>query len=297
MDSWIKTKVTFELYPAGVCTSEENPFQFLTTMQKNHKRLRERLYTFLMIFFALLAIYPFAAWLYNSYVLNGQIASHDEAVTEIPDTTKEEMRARARDYNGRLLASGRFLTEGGEGEDYESFLNFFGDGVMGSLTIEKIGVNLPVYHGTSDEVLAAGVGHLAATSLPVGGTGSHAVLSGHRGLSSAMMLSRLNELEVGDIFELTVLGEDLYYQVDSIETVLPDELDAITLDPSEDRVTLVTCTPFGLNTHRLLVSGIRTEAPGVPQEKSYRFFILPGAILLIILAGLILSFWKKKKRA
>lgn len=266
-------------------------------MQKNHKRLRERLYTFLMIFFALLAIYPFAAWLYNAHVMNQQIASHDEAITEIPDTTKEEMRALARDYNARLLASGRFLTEGGEGEDYERLLNFFGDGVMGSLSIEKIGVNLPVYHGTSDEVLAAGVGHLKATSLPVGGTGSHAVLSGHRGLSSAMMLSRLNELAIGDIFELTVLGEDLYYQVDSIETVLPDDLDAITLDSREDRVTLVTCTPFGLNTHRLLVSGIRTEEPAAPQEKSCRFFILPGVILVIIVAGLILSFHRRKKRA
>lgn len=176
-------------------------------MHKLTNHTRERLYTLLMIFFALLALYSFAAWFYNARVLNAQIAKHDLAVTEIPDTTKDDMIEAAKAYNEELLYSGRFLTEAGEGEDYENLLNFFGDGVMGSLHIEKIDVNLPIYHGTSDEVLAAGVGHLSATSLPVGGTGTHAVLSGHRGLSSAMMLSRLNELEIGDVFDITVLGE------------------------------------------------------------------------------------------
>ena len=144
-------------------------------------------------------------------------------------------------------------------KDYESQLNIDGNGIMGYIEIDKIGVSLPIYHGTSDAVLQVAIGHLDWTSLPIGGEGSHCVLSGHRGLPSAKLFTNLDKLEVGDTFVMRVLDEMYTYEVDRILIVLPQDTDALRIVKGMDYCTLVTCTPYGINTHRLLVRGHRTE--------------------------------------
>lgn len=148
-------------------------------------------------------------------------------------------------------------------DNYEEVLNV--GGVMGYVEIPKIDVMLPIYHGSSEEVLEKGVGHIESTALPIGGTFRHSVLTGHRGLPSAELFTRLDELAVGDLFFIHVLDKTLAYEVDQIKTVLPTELEDIQAIPDRDLVTLLTCTPYGVNTHRLLVRGTRTEY--VPQEE------------------------------
>ena len=175
-------------------------------------------------------------------------------------------------------------------EDYNRLVNI-GDGIMGSLTIPSIDATMPIYHGTSDEALSSGAGHLYGTSLPVGGTDSHAVLTAHRGLVTADLFTRLDEVRKGDTFNLDVLGNTLYYRVDRISVVEPDDVSQLKITPGEDRITLVTCTPYGVNTHRLLVSAVRTDdaAPtstGVsPVRIRHAWQYAVGAAALIILLG------------
>lgn len=164
------------------------------------------------------------------------------------------MLAQADAYNASLPA-------GGKTEDYEALLCVTDDAMMGYLTIPKISLTLPIYHGTGSEALKKGVGHLDYTSLPVGGKGTHAALSAHSGMSGARGFSDLPLLEEGDRFEITVLGRRLVYEVDSIATVLPTDASLLAIEPEADCCTLITCVPFGVNTHRLLVRGRRVEAP------------------------------------
>ena len=155
-------------------------------------------------------------------------------------------------------------------ETYQSLLNADGidGGIMASVRIPKIDVDLPVYHGTSTGVLAAGAGHLYGTSLPVGGRDSHAVITGHRGLVDAAMFTRLDEMQIGDPFYVEVLGTTLGYRVDRIDVIDPEDVSALRVRSGEDRVTLMTCTPYGVNTHRLLVSGTRAAIPAsVPHPE------------------------------
>ena len=143
--------------------------------------------------------------------------------------------------------------------EYHSLLNFSGDGVMGYIEIDALAVNLPVCHGTSEAVLQKAIGHLEWSSLPVGGEGAHCVVSGHRGLPNMKLFTELNKLKIGDTFVLNVLGQSLTYEVDQIKTVLPNEMEHLASEPGKDLCTLVTCTPYGINTHRLLVRGHRIE--------------------------------------
>ncbi len=187
-------------------------------------------------------------------------------------------------------------------ENYEEVLNV--NGVMGYVEIPKIGVLLPIYHGTTDEVLEKGVGHIESTALPIGGTYRHAVLTGHRGLPSAELFTRLDEMKTGDIFLIHVLGKTLAYEVDQIKTVLPTELDDLRAVPGEDLVTLLTCTPYGVNTHRLLVRGSRTEYTQetedtetvTEQEPGFRFEMnLAGVVIgIVLLAVLVVLFGNRK---
>ncbi len=142
---------------------------------------------------------------------------------------------------------------------YDQLLNIMDNGVMGYIQIPSIGVSLPIYHGVDDDVLQVGIGHVESSSLPIGGPATHVVLSGHRGLPSARLFTDLNLLKEGDRFEICVLGDTLTYEVDQILTVLPDELESLGIEPDKDLVTLVTCTPYGINTHRLLVRGHRVD--------------------------------------
>ncbi|RSX50005.1 class C sortase [Bifidobacterium callimiconis] len=174
--------------------------------------------------------------------------------------------------------------------DYNRLVNI-GDGIMGSLTIPSINATMPIYHGTSNEALSSGAGHLYGTSLPVGGTDSHAVLTAHRGLVTADLFTRLDEVRTGDTFAIHVLGNTLNYRVDRISVVDPDDVSQLKITPGEDRVTLVTCTPYGVNTHRLLVSAIRTSdsAPastGVsPVRIRHAWQYATGVAALIVLLG------------
>ena len=214
--------------------------------------------------------YPFASNLQNQIIQNGISEQQVEVVeqTSVEDLSAELAEAQA--YNEALFESGVVVTDPFDASavnadvgSYDSLLNLVGDGVMGQLYIPSINVSLPIYHGTSDDVLRQGVGHLEGSSLPVGGASTHAVLTGHTGLPTARIFDALDELEVGDYFIVEVLGEDLAYEVYDIEVVLPDEMDSLRIQEGEDLVTLVTCTPYGVNTHRLLVHAERCD---VPQE-------------------------------
>ena len=185
---------------------------------------------------------------------------HERAVAAWPSTKSERALAQAQSYNRWLAASGQptlgVAPDSHAAEAYRSALAT-PDGVMGVISIPSIGVHLPIRHGTSSDVLSAGAGHLMGTSLPVGGSSTHAVITAHRGLAGASMFTRLDEMAVGDRFSLTVLGATMTYRVDRVTVIKPEDTAILRISSTEDRVTLMTCTPYGVNTHRLLVSGVR----------------------------------------
>lgn len=196
------------------------------------------------------------------------VQHYEQTVTAQDDALLAEEWAKAEEYNENLAGDpvhDPFVPGSGYAlpDNYLDVLNI--DGVMGRITIPKIGVDLPIYHGTDAETLEKGVGHIESTSLPIGGEYRHAVLTGHRGLPSAELFTRLDELEPGDQFYLHVLNATLAYQVDQILTVEPQELETLVAEPGQDYVTLVTCTPYGINTHRMLVRG--TRVPYVPEAE------------------------------
>lgn len=228
------------------------------------------------LFGLLLFVYPLLSNAQYDARQKADAKAYDEAMQQLASEASSDdsegkalaaMLEEARSYNASLLNSGTYLTdpfdesglEDPTQEPYADLLNAAGDGLMGYLDIPKIGVNLPIYHGTAPEVLAAGVGHLQPTSLPVGGAGTHAVLSAHTGVAGRKLFTDLDQLVVGDTFYVHVLGEVLAYKVDDIRVVLPDDVSSLSIDPTADEVTLVTCTPYGVNTHRLLVTGTRTS--------------------------------------
>ena len=226
------------------------------------------------------------------------VSAYDAAVEQLSDEQMEQMLAAAHDYNARLASAGGRAAPadapGGaadRGEGYESRRDRHGDGMRGYITIPRLKETLPVYHGTSESVLQVGVGHLPDSSLPVGGPDTHAALSGHRGLPSAKLFTDLNKMKVGDLFYIRVLKEVLAYQVTSIETVLPDQTESLAIQPGKDLVTLITCTPYGINSHRLLVHAERTDY--VPTEDELKvdnpIFNIPLPYLLLIIAVLALA--------
>lgn len=192
------------------------------------------------------------------------IRNYDKMVVKIGEDSLKKEKSKAQTYNENLsgdpvhdpfvLGSGYALPE-----NYKEVLNISGDGIMGYIQIPKISVDLPIYHGTSEEVLEKGVGHIQNTSVPIGGNSTHSVLTGHTGLPNAELFTRLDELVVGDIFYIHVLNDILTYKVYEIKVVLPDNIDELRITSGEDLVTLVTCTPYGVNSHRLLVKAKRVE--------------------------------------
>ncbi|MBD5393937.1 MAG: class C sortase [Lachnospiraceae bacterium] len=217
------------------------------------------LYLVMLIGLCLL-LYPSVADWWNSRHQSRVISSYVEAVESMNTEDMEALLEAARAYNKRLSVKGiSFLLEEEEMAEYESLLDISGSGVMGYVQIPKINVSLPVYHGTDEAVLQIAVGHIAGTSLPVGGEGTHSVLSGHRGLPSAKLFTDLDQIEEGDIFTVSVLNETITYKVDQIRIVLPEDVTELQIIPGEDYCTLVTCTPYGINTHRILVRGRRIE--------------------------------------
>lgn len=218
-------------------------------------------------------LYPTVSKYVNTLHGTSVVSDYQQQVSHTTEDMENQMLEDARAYNKRLIgASAGDPFAGGikkENEEYETLLNPRGDGMMGYIEIPKIKALLPIYHGTTEEVLQSGVGHLESTSLPVGGESTHAVLSGHRGLTTARLFTDLDQMEEGDVFYIKVLHETLAYQVDQILTVLPSETEALAVTKGADQVTLVTCTPYMINTHRLLVRGERIpyeEAAEVAEE-------------------------------
>lgn len=204
-------------------------------------------------------LYPTVSDYINQKNQSRAVASYSEEVENLSDVDYQAYFDAADDYNRRLTETPDAFYRPEEVSGYTDTLDVSGTGIMGYITISKIGVELPVYHGTSDGVLQVAAGHLEGSSLPVGGAGTHAVISAHRGLPSAKLFTNLDELEVGDTFTITVLDRVLTYEVDQISIVLPTETDLLQPVEGKDYVTLMTCTPYGINTHRLLVRGKRIE--------------------------------------
>ena len=262
-------------------------------------------------------LYPSVSDYWNSFHQSQVITTYSDAVSNLSNEDHKEEITKALDYNYRLAQRGIEWKDGSNLDDYYDVLDITHTGVMGYLKINKINVTCPIYHTVDENVLQTGIGHLENTSLPVGAKtydsslgkvtdsndGSHCALSGHRGLPSARLLSDLDKLVEGDMFSLNVLGETYYYQVDQIRVVLPSDVQELNIVPGEDYCTLITCTPYGINTHRLLVRGKRINKPqgdvSIIEDASvisieYVAPFIAAPILLIIV--LIVVFSKPKKK-
>ena len=252
-----------------------------------------------------LMLYPsFADW-WNSFHSSRAIASYEEQVANIDDAQYEELWDAARDYNQSLLhRPNDFILSDEQQEIYKSLLDIGGNGIMGYIEIPTIDVMLPIYHGTKESVLQIAVGHLDWTSLPVGGAGSHCVLSGHRGLPSARLFTDLDKLKVGDVFVLHVLNEILTYEIDQILIVEPQDTDPLLIEPGKDLCTLITCTPYGINSHRMLVRGHRIESQEEPKDiritadavRIEPLMVAPIVAVPILLVLLIILLLPKQKK-
>ena len=209
-----------------------------------------------------LLLYPSFSDYWNSFHQSRAISSYIEHVTKIDNSAYEGILASARKYNAALnTGKFRWFLSDEEKEAYNAELSLDDSGAMGFLTIDKINVQLPIYHGTNEAILQTAIGHIEWSSLPVGGESTHAVFSGHRGLPSARLFTDLDKLNETDIFQLSVLNETLTYQIDQIRVVEPTDLTELQIVPGKDYCTLVTCTPYGINSHRLLVRGHRVANP------------------------------------
>lgn len=251
-----------------------------------------------------LLLYPTVSDYWNSLHASQAVASYDQAVKSMGEGKYDELLQRAGQYNRDLFLRGTlFALTDEEREDYNSQLDIDGSGVMGYIEIPTIKVSLPIYHGTSDDVLQVAVGHLEWSSLPVGGESTHCVLSGHRGLPSAKLFTNLDQLAEGDLFVIRTLDEVLTYEVDRILIVLPSELQALAAEEGKDLCTLVTCTPYGVNSHRMLVRGHRVDN----QSEAVRLtadairidplLVAPIAAIPLLLALLLLLAAAPKKKS
>ena len=251
-----------------------------------------------------LLLYPTVSDYWNSLHASQAVASYDQAVKSMDEGKYDELLQRAGQYNRDLFLRGTlFALTDEEREDYTSQLDIDGSGVMGYIESPTIKVSLPIYHGTSDDVLQVAVGHLEWSSLPVGGESTHCVLSGHRGLPSAKLFTNLDQLAEGDLFVIRTLDEVLTYEVDRILIVLPSEVQALAAEEGKDLCTLVTCTPYGVNSHRMLVRGHRVDN----QSEAVRLtadairidplLVAPIAAIPLLLALLLLLAAAPKKKS
>ena len=254
-----------------------------------------------------LLLYPSVSDYWNSFHQSRAIATYAEEVASLEKDQYDELWAAAQSFNASLTGrENTFLLSDAQKEQYEQLLNVSGLGIMGYIDIPSIDCSLPIYHGTEESVLQIAVGHLEWSSLPVGGESTHCVLSGHRGLPSAKLFTNLDKLQPGDIFMLRVLDEVLTYEVDQIVIVEPHEFETLRIEAGKDYCTLVTCTPYGINTHRLLVRGHRIE--NIEQAKAVRItadaiqidplFVAPIVaipMLLLLLIILLLPRQPRKK--
>lgn len=248
----------------------------------------------LVVAFAVL-LYPTVSSYVNEKNGSKVVSNYDAESVRLSNAEKEKMLEDARAYNKEMLSNIDLIDPFSQGETsiderYESLLNIDGSGMMGYIRIPKIKVEIPIYHGTSESVLQAGVGHFWGTSLPVGGESTHTVLTGHRGLPTKTLFTNMDKLVEGDVFYIKVLDETLAYKVDQILTVLPEETEALSIVPGQDYATLVTCTPYAINTHRLLIRGHRIpyeEAVKIEKNTSTGIELSFTTKVLIVTIGII----------
>ena len=287
------------------------------------KNNSEKLLLIISIIFIILGVGIFLYPSISNYLAEKNhvdiIRKYDDLVVKIDEEKLNEEKEKARIYNENLsgdpvhdpfiIGSGYALPE-----NYKEVLNISNDGVMGYVEIPKISVYLPIYHGTSDDVLEKGVGHIQNTSVPVGGNSTHSVLTGHTGLPNAELFTRLDELVIGDIFYIHVLGDVLTYKVFETKVILPDKIDELQILNGKDYVTLVTCTPYGVNSHRLLVKAERVEyeeystgksntnseeTPSKTENISKHYYLTGaqiGIVLLILIFTIIIIVWLSIRR-
>lgn len=243
-----------------------------------------------------LIIYPTASNYWNSLHQSKAIADYIKSVSDINETRRKALLEVALDYNKKISKNGlNFSIRGDAIKDYESLLSIDDTGIMGYLDIDIIGCHLPIYHGVESSVLQIAIGHIPGSSMPIGGESTHCILSGHRGLPSAKIFSNLDRLGIGDTFIIHTLNDTLTYEVDNITTVVPDDVSSLKIVPGADLCTLVTCTPYGVNTHRLLVRGhrvensssvtvrVNSEALILSHSMSAVLFLLPLALISIVI--------------
>ena len=246
-----------------------------------------------------LLLYPTISNYVNERHQSHVVSTYESDLAQLPQEDYGPMLQAAEAYNAELAKNpDRFLQTDEDDASYQAQLNPTNNGIMGFVEIDSIRVKLPIYHGTDDSVLQVGVGHIEGTSLPVGGTGTHSAISGHRGLPSALLFTDLDKLKVGDTFRIHTLDRVLTYRIDQILVVEPSDLKALEINPVQDYCTLVTCTPYGINSHRLMLRGVRTEnaaepAAAVPvteeEPEAYASTAALVAIGVLILAAILLT--------
>ena len=268
--------------------------------------MKKRKTTIIMIIFFFIGLltlfYPTLSNYYNEKKQSRMISNYENILNSTNTINFDELKEKAINYNKELNKLKEPLFNYGNLNNYYDLLNINKDGMMGYLTIDKIKLELPIYHGTSNEVLNSSVGHLEGTSLPIGGSSTHSVLSAHRGLPSAKLFTNLDKLEIGDTFKIAILDEVLNYQIDKIMIVKPNNRNNIKIEENKDYVTLLTCTPYGINTHRLLVRGTRIEntkkTTYITTEgfKINNLIVVPILTIPIIILLLIITIIKPVKK-
>ena len=252
-----------------------------------------------------LLLYPSVSEFWNSKHQSRAISGYTEKVLDIDDNRYELMLQEANEYNKKLENGlSRWIPSEKEVEEYNGLLNIGGTGIMGYVEIPDLGISLPIYHGVDEAVLQIAIGHLQGSSLPVGGAGTHCAISGHRGLPSAKLFTNIDELKEGDVFLLCVLDEVLTYEVDQIRIVEPKDLSALEIEENKDLCTLITCTPYGVNSHRLLVRGhrietvennsIRVSADAMQIDETIVASFVSVPILLLLLIWLLIHYRKRR---
>ena len=274
-------------------------------MEKKKKKDKSSIILILIFFVGLsLLLYPSFSEFWNSKHQSRAIAGYTEQVLEIDDHSYELMLQEAHEYNKTLEnGTARWVPSEAELEKYNSLLNVGGTGIMGYVEIPSIGTSLPIYHSVDEAVLQIATGHIPGSSLPVGGTGTHCAISGHRGLPSAKLFTNIDQLKEGDTFRLVILDEVLTYEVDQIRIVEPNDLSNLDIEEGKDLCTLITCTPYGVNSHRLLVRGhrietvetnnIRVSADAVQIDDTIVASFVAVPILLLLLIWLLIRYRKR----
>ncbi|MBR1455733.1 MAG: class C sortase [Oscillospiraceae bacterium] len=274
------------------------------------KKKKSNLSTIILVAILILGVgimaYPTVSNWWNSFHQTRVIANYASTVERVDQAEIDAMIDAAREYNASLLQKDNpFRMTDEDLARYNSLLDLSGTGIMGYVQIKAIGVDIPIYHGTEESVLQTSVGHIDWTSLPVGGESTHAVVSGHRGLPRAKLFTDLDQLKEGDVFTVTVLNQVISYEIDQIRIVEPSDVSELTITPGEDYCTLVTCTPYGINTHRLLLRGHRIANEGgelVVAPEAYRipnYITIPAVgipLLFLFLLGMLIYYRRRRPR-